>query len=210
MDEGAQLVAPLLAPRAGEAVLDACASPGGKTAHLCALAGGEGRVTAADVSPKRLAVLDAAVRRLRLPGVATVLHDFSASPLPGGEGGFDRVLVDAPCTGTGVVRRNPDGKWRFRPEDPSRLAILQRAILRNAFACLRPGGTLLYCTCSVLREEDEEVAAAFAEESGAVPVSARTVAGWPGPVDAFTEGGHVRLLPHRHGTDGFFAALFRK
>lgn len=211
MDEGAQLVSPLLAPAPGERILDACASPGGKTAHLAALAGGTGHVVAADVSPARKAVLDETVRRLRLPGVETVLHDFSSAPLPGGAGAFDRVLVDAPCTGTGVVRRNPDGKWRFDPADPARLALVQGAILDNAFACLRPGGTLLYCTCSVLAEEDEAVAAAFAARSGALPLDVRAaVPSWPGPADGTTGEGRVRLLPHLHGTDGFFAALYRK
>jgi 16S rRNA (cytosine967-C5)-methyltransferase len=109
----------------------------------------------------------------------------------------------------GVIRRNPDGKWRFREEDAQRAVRLQAAILRNGWAALRPGGLLLYCTCSPLREEDEEVVRAFL--SGSPEAAAESPPpGWPGPADARTADGFLRLYPHRHGTDAFFAALLRK
>jgi 16S rRNA (cytosine967-C5)-methyltransferase len=209
MDEGAQLIAPLLAPASGERILDACAAPGGKTTHLAALAGGKAAVVAADVSVARLRLLRETVARTGSPGIEPVLHDFSRGPLPETRGFFDKVLVDAPCTGMGVIRRNPDGKWRFRPEDVGGMARLQAAILRNAWAALRPGGTLAYCTCSPLREEDEEVVRAFL--SGHPEASVESApAGWPGPADARTADGFCRLYPHRHGTDAFFAALLLK
>ncbi|UCD46425.1 MAG: 16S rRNA (cytosine(967)-C(5))-methyltransferase RsmB, partial [Deltaproteobacteria bacterium] len=116
MDEGAQLIAPLLAPSAGEKLLDACAAPGGKTTHLAALAGGKAHVVATDVSEGRLRLLRETVSRTGAAGVAPRRHDFLAGPLPRAAGRFDKILVDAPCTGMGVIRRNPDAKWRFRPE----------------------------------------------------------------------------------------------
>ncbi len=210
MDEGAQLIAPLLSPREGENVLDACAAPGGKTTHLAALSRGEARVTAVDVSGARARTLRDTVTRLGVKGVTVAVHDFTAGPLPGSTGRYDKALVDAPCTGMGVIRRNPDAKWRFDPGDTRRMASLQRAILRNAWDCLRPGGMLVYCTCSPLREEDEEVVASFRRESGGAVPGKEAAPGWTGPADAWTPEGFVRLAPHRHGTDGFFAALLRK
>jgi 16S rRNA (cytosine967-C5)-methyltransferase len=212
MDEGAQLVAPLLSPRAGEEILDACAAPGGKSTHLSALSGGKALVTAVDVSESRVAMLRDTVTRLGAPGVEARVHDFSAVPLRGLTGRFDKALVDAPCSGMGVIRRNPDAKWRFTPDDAPRMAELQRAILRNVWPSLKSGGLLLYCTCSPLREEDEEVVAAFVSETRATRVDRAEILAsrWPGPADAVADDGSIRLHPHRHGTDGFFAALLRK
>jgi 16S rRNA (cytosine967-C5)-methyltransferase len=210
MDEGAQLIAPLLSPREGEQVLDACAAPGGKTTHLAALSFGKAPILAVDVSDRRVRMLKETVARLGATGITTAVHDFSAGPLPGAPERFDKVLVDAPCTGMGVIRRNPDAKWRFDPGDPGRLASLQRAILRNAWESLRPGGLLVYSTCSPLREEDEEVAEAFRRETEAVFLGKEAAEGWPGPADAWTPEMFLRLSPQRHGTDYFFAALLRK
>ncbi len=210
MDEGAQLVAPLLSPRPGEKVLDACAAPGGKTTHLAALASGQARVVAADLSAGRVRVLNQTIARTGAPGVETATHDLAAGPLPGAADTFDKVLVDAPCTGMGVIRRNPDAKWRFRLEDPARMAALQGAILANAWAALRPGGTLVYATCTPLREENEAVVARFVAESRGEAVVTPAPPDWPGPAAARTPEGFIRLTPHRDGTDGFFAALLRK
>ena len=209
MDEGAQLIAPLLRPGPGERILDACAAPGGKTTHLSALSGGKGEILAADVSALRLRMLREVVTRTGAPGIRTALHDLSRAPLTPSAGLFDKVLVDAPCTGMGVIRRNPDAKWRFRPDGPRRMARVQAAILRNAWEAVRRGGLLLYCTCSPLKEEDEEVVAAFLAEHPEAAVADRPD-GWPGPADAWTADGFLRLYPHRHATDAFFAALFRK
>jgi 16S rRNA (cytosine967-C5)-methyltransferase len=210
MDEGAQLIAPLLSPSGGEKVLDACAAPGGKTTHLAALSGGKAHVVATDVSEGRLRLLRETVTRTGAAGVETRRHDYLAGPLPGAAGRFDKVLVDAPCTGMGVVRRNPDAKWRFRPEGPAEMARLQGAILDGAWASLRPGGLLLYCTCTPLREENEGVVESFLDRHADAAVPGERARGWPGPGDAWTPEGFLRLLPHRHRTDGFFAALFRK
>ncbi|MBI5418857.1 MAG: 16S rRNA (cytosine(967)-C(5))-methyltransferase RsmB [Deltaproteobacteria bacterium] len=210
MDEGAQLIAPLLLPAAEDTVLDACAAPGGKTTHLSALSGGRARIVAADLSLGRVRMLRETLARLGVPKVTTAVHDFSAAPLPGTAERFHRVLVDAPCTGMGVIRRNPDAKWRFAPDDPGRMAVLQRAILRNVWPSLARGGLLVYSTCSPLREENEEVVEAFRRETGAVLLGKEAAGNWPGPTDAWTAEGCVRLSPHRHGTDYFFAALLRK
>ncbi len=212
MDEGAQLIAPLLSPREGDAILDACAAPGGKTTHLAALAGGKAKITATDLSEARVAKLRQTIERLQAPGIETFVHDWSESTLLSAEGLFDKALVDAPCTGMGIIRRNPDAKWHFKPEDPARMAELQINILRNVWPTLKPGGTLLYCTCSPLREEDEAVVERFVDDTGATRVGRGVILarGWPGPHEAVSEDGYVRLLPHRHGTDGFFAALLRK
>ena len=187
-------------------------APGGKTTHLAALSGGKAAITATDLSEARVAMLRETIARLHAPGIETGVHDWSASTLPGSEGRFDKALVDAPCTGMGIIRRNPDAKWRFKPEDPARMALLQLAILRNVWPTLKPGGLLLYCTCSPLREEDEQVVERFADDTGATRIGRGLILarGWVGPQDAVAEDGTVRLYPHRHGTDGFFAALLRK
>lgn len=210
MDEGAQLVALLLCPRPGEAVLDACAAPGGKTLGLSALAQGKARIVAADLSASRVRILRETLARTGAPGVDAVVHDLEKGPLPGSAGRFDRILLDVPCSGSGVIRRNPDAKWRFDPRRVTALSRLQARLLRNAWLSLRPGGALLYCTCSVLREENEEVVERFLEATPGARAEPRPPAGWPGPADAWTRGGFGRLSPERHGTDGFFAALLLK
>jgi 16S rRNA (cytosine967-C5)-methyltransferase len=209
MDEGAQLISPLLSPAAGDRILDACAAPGGKTTHLSALSGGKASIVAADVSATRLRTLRDTVARTAAPGIDTALNDFSRAPLPSSRRAYDKVLVDAPCTGMGVIRRNPDAKWRFRPDAPEGMARIQGSILRNAWEAVRPGGMLLYCTCSPLREEDEDVVRAFLSSTPDASLS-EPPAGWPGPPEAWTPEGFLRLYPHRHGTDGFFAALLEK
>ncbi len=210
MDEGAQLISPLLAPAPGERILDACAAPGGKTSHLASLSGGKAGIVAADVSSARLRMLRETLARTGTPEVGTVLHDFLRSPLPSSSGeAFDKVLVDAPCSGMGVIRRNPDAKWRFREEVLTGTARTQAAILRNAWKAVRGGGLLVYCTCSPLREEDEDVVRRFLADHPEAAVETPP-GGWPGPADAWTADGFLRLCPHLHGTDAFFAALLRK
>jgi 16S rRNA (cytosine967-C5)-methyltransferase len=209
MDEGAQLIAPLLSPGAGDRILDACAAPGGKTTHLSALSGGEASIVASDVSAPRIRMLRETAARTAARGIETSLHDFSRAPLPGARAAFDKVLVDAPCSGMGVIRRNPDAKWRFRPADAARMARIQDAILRNAWDAVRPGGTLVYCTCSPLREENEDVVDAFVASRDDAAI-AGPPSGWTGPPDAWTGDGYLRLYPHCHDTDAFFAALLRK
>jgi len=205
-DEASQLVVVLLDPQPGERVLDACAAPGAKTTAIAERVGGEGRVLALDRHPRRLGLVRRDVRRLGLAGVETEERDASR-PLAD-LGRFDRVLVDAPCSGLGTLRRNPDARWRVLPPDVERLATLQLAILRQAAQVLRPGGTLVYSTCTLLPEENEGVAEDFLAGGGFRRVPAEAL---PGPVRPVADAaGALRTLPHRHGTDGFYAVRFER
>ena len=160
-DASSQAIAPLLGLEPGMSVLDVCAAPGGKTQHAIELLGSETNVIACDRRPSRLRTL----RELSPGDVRTVALDASRG-LPFTRQ-FDRVLVDAPCTGTGTLGRNPDLKWRLEPDDIPRLATLQRAILSRALDAVRPGGALVYATCSLEPEENEAVvSAALADRPG--------------------------------------------
>jgi 16S rRNA (cytosine967-C5)-methyltransferase len=161
-DPTAQRVAPLLAPRPGQRLLDLCAAPGGKALHLADLLGGAGDVVACDVDPRKLAIL--AEVRSRVPaGVAWTTTLVPADgPLPFDPASFDGVLVDAPCSNTGVLRRRVEARWRLTPADLTSLAALQRTLLERALPLLRPGARLVYSTCSLEPEENEDLVAAFA------------------------------------------------
>jgi 16S rRNA (cytosine967-C5)-methyltransferase len=208
-DEGSQLLAWLLAPRRGEMIADYCAGAGGKTLAAAMLMRGTGRVYAMDVSAKRLAALAPRAARAGITNVQTLMlgeDDARARRLAGK---LDRVLVDAPCSGFGTLRRNPDLKWRHGPEAVTELAAKQRRILADASRLVKPGGRLVYATCSVLEEENDAVADHF---QGAHPefkalscaelLAAQRITLDPGP--------RLRLWPHLHGTDGFFAAAFER
>ena len=209
-DEGSQLLAWLLAPRRGEMVADYCAGAGGKTLAIAMLMRGTGRVYALDVSAKRLAALAPRAARAGVTSVHSIAlagdNDPRARRLAGK---LDRVLVDAPCSGFGTLRRNPDLKWRHGPAAILELAEKQRRILEAARRLAKPGGRLVYATCSILREENEAVVDAFqAAHPEFEPLScAELLAAQRIPLDA---GERLRLWPHRHGTDGFFAAAFQR
>lgn len=209
-DEGSQLLAWLLAPRRGEMVADYCAGAGGKTLAISMLMRGTGRVYAMDVSAKRLGALAPRAARAAVTNIHPVVlagdNDARVKRLAGK---LDRVLVDAPCSGFGTLRRNPDLKWRHRAEAVAELARKQAGILESAARLVKPGGRLVYATCSILREENEEVIESFAarhpefsELSCAELLRSQRIA-----LDA---GARLRLWPHVHGTDGFFAAAFTK
>jgi len=209
-DEAAQLVVGLLDPLPGERILDACAAPGGKATAIAERIGEAGRVFAVDRHARRLGLVLSAARRLTLRGITCVerdatrpLRDLAAGEL------FDRVLVDAPCSGLGTLRRNPDARWRIGPGDPPRLAEIQEAILRNAAAVVKPGGTLVYSTCTLLPEENEAVVEAFLNSADDfAPVAADRV---PAEVSSVVgSDGVLRCLPHLHDTDGFFAARLER
>jgi 16S rRNA (cytosine967-C5)-methyltransferase len=204
-DEASQLVAHVLGAREGERVLDACAAPGSKTTHLASLAGGAALVVAGDRYERRLRLVVEASARQGLKGVHAVVLDAEAA-LPFADGAFDRVLVDAPCTGTGTLRHNPEIRWRITPADIPELAAKQRRILAQAARVLRPGGRLVYSTCSVEREENEEVVASFLEaRADFARVEAR-----PAPRHLLDETGAARTWPQRDGVDGFFVAALEK
>ena len=208
-DEGSQIVALLADAKPGYAVIDYCAGAGGKTLALAGQMENKGRLIACDISAVRL---ERAVRRLRRAGVHNVerrpLDDEAKGWLKRQAGRFDRVLVDAPCSGTGTWRRNPDMKWRIGPTDVAELTALQTEILATAAKLTKFGGRLIYATCSLLPVENEGVVQGFLDshpEFSIMPVPdvwAETVGGAcpvPGP--------YLRLTPGTHGTDGFFAAI---
>ncbi len=202
-DEASQLVAHVLDAREGERVLDACAAPGSKTTHIATLMRDGGLVVAGDVHRHRLRVVGELAARQGLSIVRAVALDAEAS-LPFAPGSFDRVLVDAPCTGTGTLRHNPEIRWRITPDDIAELSSRQLRILSNAARAVRPGGRLVYSTCSVEPEENEGVAAQFLKASGDfVQVPAR-------PAVRLDGSGAARTWPHREGADGFFVAAFER
>lgn len=213
-DEGSQLLALLTDARRGETVVDFCAGSGGKTLALGAAMRSTGRLYAFDTSGHRLAAL---VPRLARSGLANVHRmqiaherDDRIARLAGK---VDRVLVDAPCSGLGTLRRHPDLKWRLSPRDVAENQARQHAILAAAARLARPGARLVYATCSLLREENEDVAAAFTsahpdfEPLPAADLLARARVARAGEL---VQGPYLRLWPHRHGTDGFFAAAWHR
>ena len=203
-DEASQLVAHVLDARAGERVLDACAAPGSKTTHIADRSNDGALVVAGDIYRHRLQTVVEASARQNLSSIRVLEHDaLWALPFP--EAVFDRALVDAPCSGTGTLRRNPEIKWRITEGDIEDLKRRQLNILQNVARTVRPGGRLVYSTCSVEPEENEQVAAAFLAENGA----------WHAlRVDATAglekEDGTARTWPHREGADGFFIAAFER
>lgn len=206
---GAQLVAHALGALPGERVLDVCAGRGQKTMLLAEQVGSTGRVVATDLHEHKVQALAEEAERLNV-AVETRAWDWTNPPPESFHGAFDRVVVDAPCSGVGTLRRRPEIARRLGAEDPTRLGELQRVLLLNAAQAVRSGGVLLFATCSVLSEEAEQVVEAVQRmsvrplhlEGMATPVDSRLFP--QGPVEAA-----FRLLPSSHGTDGYFVARFR-
>ena len=209
-DEGSQLLAYLVAPKRGQMIADFCAGAGGKTLAIGALMKNTGRLYAFDISEKRLHNLGQRLKRSGLSNLhAQLITGESDQKLKRLNGKFDRVLVDAPCSGLGTLRRNPDLKWRFEASDIAELNVKQTNILARASKLTKAGGRLIYATCSLLQDENEAIAEAFlAANSEFILVPANEVlAQQQIKVDT---GKYLKLLPHLHGTDGFFAAVFEK
>jgi 16S rRNA (cytosine967-C5)-methyltransferase len=207
-DEASQMVALLLDPQAGERVLDTCAAPGGKATHIAQLMDNQGEVLAMDNSGSKLPLILETAQRLGITNIRTRAADLlQSSALPAAA--FDRVLLDAPCSGLGVIRRNPEAKWRLALEDITRLAAVQKTMLKNAVRLLKPGGVLVYSTCSTTPQENEEVVRDFLSR-GSDCVLENLQGLFPQFHDVFSEDGMFRAWPHRHGMDGFFAARIRK
>ncbi len=198
-DEASMLIARLLDPQPGELVADACAAPGTKSTHMAQLMGNRGRIVAMDPHAARLRLLSQAATRLGISIIET--HTGGVAAVSGRwKNRCDRVLVDAPCSNLGVLRRNPDVKWKREESDLGRLAEKQQGILTVAAGLAKPGGRLVYATCSLEPEENDEVVRAFLNAHPDWRVEAP--ADFPVAPDA---GGVIRCLPHVHGTDGFTA-----
>ncbi|MCC4115320.1 RsmB/NOP family class I SAM-dependent RNA methyltransferase [Aromatoleum toluclasticum] len=209
-DEGSQLLGFLVQPKRGELVVDFCAGAGGKTLQLGALMRSTGRLYAFDVSEKRLAKLKPRFARAGLSNVHPVLiaHERDAK-VKRLAGKADRVLVDAPCSGLGTLRRNPDLKWRQTPESVAEMVAKQGAILDSAARLVKPGGRLVYATCSLLADENDGIVDAFlAAHPEFRQVSAAEVLARQGI--ALDTGERLRLTPRMHDTDGFFAAVVER
>ena len=203
-DEGSQLIALLTEARPGMRVADYCAGAGGKTLSLAMCMGNKGHIVACDVSVPRL---DGAIRRLRRAGV----HNVERHLLTPGDkwvkrtaGSFDRVLVDAPCSGTGTWRRNPDARLRLSETDLAELRQKQAQILDHAQKLVKPGGRLIYATCSMLHDENEAQVEAFMARYPIFRLEPLTIP------ESFRGVSYLRLSPRQHGTDGFFAAILAR
>jgi len=191
-DEASQLIGELASPAPGATVLDLCASPGGKTLAVSADVGATGMVIASDVRPQRVRLLATTLARCRVANTR-VVHVPAEGPLPFQPEGFDLVLIDAPCSGLGTVRRDPDIRWRRLPEDLSRFAGAQRELVARAADLVTPGGRLLYATCSSEPEENEDVVASFLRER-----------------PEFTQERVHQTLPFRDQLEAFYAAVLRR
>lgn len=209
-DEGSQLLSYLVAPKRGQMVADFCAGAGGKSLAIGALMKNTGRLYAFDVSEKRLNNLGQRLKRSGLSNLhAQVIASENDQKLKRLNGKFDRVLVDAPCSGLGTLRRNPDLKWRQTEQDVQELNAKQTSILARAAKLTKAGGRLIYATCSLLRDENEAIAEAFLSahpEFKLIPAN-EILAQQNIGLDT---GEYLKLLPHLHGTDGFFAAVFER
>jgi 16S rRNA (cytosine967-C5)-methyltransferase len=209
-DEGSQILSALVAAKRGEMVVDFCAGAGGKTLSLGATMRNTGRLYAFDVSEKRLTKLKPRLARSGLSNVHPVViaHERDAK-IKRLAGKIDRVLVDAPCSGLGTLRRNPDVKWRQQEDAIAELQAKQAAILDGAARLVKGGGRLVYATCSVLDDENDFIAKQFLEthpDFELVPMSKALAE----QKIALEMGDYLKLLPHKHQTDGFFAAVFER
>jgi 16S rRNA (cytosine967-C5)-methyltransferase len=209
-DEGSQLLALLVAPKRREMVVDFCAGAGGKTLALGALMQSTGRLYAFDVSERRLKAFEPRLKRSGLSNVhPQLLANEADARVKRLAGKIDRALVDAPCTGLGTLRRNPDMKWRQPESAVAEMAAKQAAILASAARLVKPGGRLVYATCSLLDQENRAVVDAFLAAQPAFALRPASEVLRALGIDLDT-GPYLELLPHRHGTDGFFAAVLER
>ncbi|MBN2233109.1 MAG: 16S rRNA (cytosine(967)-C(5))-methyltransferase RsmB [Deltaproteobacteria bacterium] len=210
-DEAAQLVGHLVDSRPGGLILDACAAPGGKSAHLAELAANEATIIAVDRDDKRRRLIDETARRLGLSNIISRTADLT-TPLPADlPRAFDAVLVDAPCSGLGVLRRRADLRWRRRPEDVDSLATLQLQILTNCSTYVRPGGRLVYATCTACRRENQGVIADFLtrQRNFSLLPPERLTPAWPAPL--LNPAGELETFRFPEaGMDGFFAVVLHR
>ncbi len=207
--ESSMLVSRLLNPQPGEDVLDLCSAPGGKAMHLATIMGDQGSVLAIDLYSQRLKLVDEAARRQGLSIIRTEKMDGRNLPLST-RSNFHRVLLDAPCSGLGVIRRKADLKWRRQPEDINSLASLQLELLNGAYQALRPGGVLIYSACTLEPEETVEVVTSFLQQEKSAQLSMLSPLLPEEIKGEEKKEGMIYFLPHKHDLDGFFVARIRK
>ncbi|MBI5102186.1 MAG: 16S rRNA (cytosine(967)-C(5))-methyltransferase RsmB [Nitrospirae bacterium] len=199
-DEASQLVTHLLNPLPGQRILDACAAPGGKTTHIAQLIGDNGEIIAVERDAGRLERLRENVNRLGMKSVGIIRADVTELR---GHGTFDRVLLDAPCSATGVIRRNPDVKYRHRGQDLAEFGQAQLQLLRAVSVLVKKGGTIVYSVCSIEPEEGEEVIKGFLKTNGDFGI----IDAGPSVPGIFVKDGLFMTFPHRYNMDGFFGAV---
>jgi 16S rRNA (cytosine967-C5)-methyltransferase len=206
-DEAAQLVSLMLAPRPGETVLDACAAPGGKATHLAELMQDQGRIVALESDPDRLPRIAENAARLGVSIIEPVLGDAATFS----EGAYDRILIDAPCSGLGVLRRHPDGRWTKSEESIREKQSVQQRVLENCSRLLKPGGHLVYATCTTEKEENEDVISHFKRIKTQFVVIEKPHIDSIGPCSELIDhSGSLRTFPSSRDLDGFFAVLLRR
>ncbi|MDQ8091198.1 MULTISPECIES: 16S rRNA (cytosine(967)-C(5))-methyltransferase RsmB [Bacillus] len=209
-DESSMLVARALDPKPGETVLDACAAPGGKSAHIAELMENEGSLTSLDLHRHKVKLIKEGAERLGLTIIDAQTMDARKAGDAFGAERFDRVLVDAPCSGFGVIRRKPDMKYTKTPDDSRRLSEIQLGILREIAPLVKKGGTLVYSTCTMDRTENDEVMHAFIQEHPEFEPDLSLEKRLPEKARPFVQDGSLQILPHYFGTDGFFISSMRK
>jgi 16S rRNA (cytosine967-C5)-methyltransferase len=204
-DIGAMMIARVLNPQPGEMILDYCSAPGGKATHLAALMSNQGKVVALELHDHRVELIKRLANRTGATMIQTIQHD-GTKPF-GQPNSFDRILLDAPCSGTGVLGRKIDARWQKTYEQLAELTGLQQALLKQAYACLKPGGTLVYSTCSLEWEENEKNLQWFLSEEPTATLESFKL---PMPEETLIPEGFYTLLPQKLGGDGFFIAKIRK
>jgi len=209
-DEAAQAVGHLLAPQPGQDVLDACAGLGGKPAHIAALMNNSGRITAMDRVDRKLQQLMQEMQRLGIDIVTPQTTDLEIDDMPKNTQAFDRILLDAPCSGLGVIRRNPDAKWSRTPDDIQHCARRQKQLLFHLAPRLKPGGILVYAVCSTEPEETNDIITFFLSECPEFVMDDPPPDLPPSLSPLMNPQGWLQTSPHRHGTDGFFAVRLRR
>ncbi|MEJ2655795.1 MAG: 16S rRNA (cytosine(967)-C(5))-methyltransferase RsmB [Desulfobacterales bacterium] len=209
-DEAAQLITFLLHPKPGETVLDACAGLGGKTGHIAQMMKNRGTLIATDNNEKKLLRLLSEMHRLEITVVTTRIHDLNNPPDEKSIGKFDRILLDAPCSGLGILRKNPDAKWRINEQDLKRQSKRQTVFLDNLAHLVKPNGVLVYCVCSMEPEENESIVKGFLNRHqnfaiernpNRLPDKARFL---------LSDNGYLKTFPHFHNMDGFFAVCMKR
>ncbi|MFC4184650.1 16S rRNA (cytosine(967)-C(5))-methyltransferase RsmB [Saccharococcus thermophilus] len=209
-DESSMLVARALGPKEEERVLDSCAAPGGKSTHIAELMRNTGQVVSADIHDHKVKLIEEQAKRLQLTNISTYVLDSRRLGERFEKESFDKILVDAPCSGFGVIRRKPDIKYTKTEEDIPSLARLQQEILRAAAPLLKRGGTLVYSTCTIDPEENERVISQFLNDHPEFAPDETMQERLPEKVQPYVRNGQLHLLPHYFGSDGFFIASLRK
>ncbi|MDB9822478.1 16S rRNA (cytosine(967)-C(5))-methyltransferase RsmB [Deltaproteobacteria bacterium] len=209
-DQAAMIASHLISPKIGDTLLDICAGFGGKSTHMAELVGGQGHVLALDINRRRLINLVHNTQRLGIGNIQPVVADASKSLSSMFNFKFDKVMVDAPCSGLGVISRHPDSKWNRDEQDIRRLSYLQKTIMNETASLVKKGGRIIFVACTISREENEEVVKDFLDRNRDMSLGNMKECAPDYCLELIDDQGFLKTFPHIHSMDGFFAALFRK